>query len=179
EPITILGTVTTTSYWLQEFQKDGTVTGLLEGKFVKDKFAGTWYSTSSATDLSFDFTEKDTVLNGIDTAFAAMDIAGKYFFKEGNDREGGMNVRLLNSNLLSFDISSVTGPPSYNVANVAADSLTILGNKIIYKSPELETCKFSIKFYKDFAVIDYIDNQFNCCFGLNASIDGIFLKIKP
>ncbi len=48
----------------------------------------------------------------------------------------------------------------------------------IYKIPDTDSCEFEVKFYKRFVIIRYTKGFCDRQFGMNATIDGIFLKTQ-
>lgn len=81
---------------------------------------------------------------------------------------------------ISFDISSVTSDPSRNIASIETDTVSLYNNQFIYKIPDSDSCEFRVKFLRDFIFIDYTKGYEDCngFFGLNASVDGIFVKLQ-
>jgi hypothetical protein len=178
-PITVFGRVNEEGFKIYEFQKDGHITGTFIGRLQGEKFKGDWYNPSTDKTLSFQFITKDTILNSVDTILQPTNISGKYSYQFGQKGyQGGIDIVGISKRLASFDISCVTSAPAFNVANVTADSIRIVNNTINYKDPESDNCQFKIRIFKDFLIIDYIDNKYDCGFGMNATVEGIFVKLK-
>jgi len=178
-PITVIGRINEEGFKIYEFQKDGHITGTFMGSLQGNKFKGDWYDPSTGKKLSFQFISKDTIINSVDTILQPTNIAGEYSYQFGQKGyQGGIDIVGINKKLASFDISCVTAAPAFNVANVTADSIRILNNIIIYKDPESENCQFKIRVFKGFLIIDYINNKYDCGFGMNATVEGIFVKLK-
>ena len=75
-----------------------------------------------------------------------------------------------------FGITSVTGEPARNLAQIDDDTISLTSTRFIYKVPDTNDCEFEVRFYKGFAFIRYTKGFCDGQFGMNATIDGIFLK---
>jgi hypothetical protein len=86
--------------------------------------------------------------------------------------------KVVNNNI-DFSILSLTnverGP---NIAEVEKDTITLIGTSFVYKIPNSDSCEFKVVFYNGFVYINYTKGYCESQFGLNASIDGIYLKTK-
>jgi hypothetical protein len=80
---------------------------------------------------------------------------------------------------IAFHILSLTnlerGP---NVAEVEKDTVALRGNSFTCMIPGSDNCEIKVFFYKDFVYIQYTRGYCEGQFGLNATIDGIFVKTK-
>ena len=179
-PITILGSVKEHNrVEFSEFQKNGLITGTFSGKLSNDSCTGTWSSPKSGRDFPFELVFKDTTLANADTSFIPASIPGEYAYKFGDKGPGGgITIKEISHELYSFEINCVTGAPGYNVAELTADSIRFSDNAVVYSMPHADKCQFSIKVFKGFLIIDYLNENYDCGFGLNASVDGVFLKTK-
>ncbi|MDB5223270.1 MAG: hypothetical protein JWN83_1937 [Chitinophagaceae bacterium] len=181
-PIRILGNIPKEGdIRICEYQRDGTITGVFNFSKLDSAFEGIWASTKNQKELKFKLSAKDTLLTNIDTSFQPKDIAGNYSYAYGEKGyQGGLNVTKITDDKISFDISSVTSDPSRNIASIDTDTVAIYNNQFIYKIPNSDSCEFRVKFLRDFIFIDYTKGYGDCdgFFGLNASVDGIFIKVK-
>ena len=78
---------------------------------------------------------------------------------------------------VEFTFNCITGGPGYNMAMVEKSTATVSGGELTYKLPEF-ACKFKIRFYDGFATVRFLDEQYDCGFGHNATIEGEFVKLK-
>lgn len=177
KPILIIGQVTASEIRINEFKRDGDITGTFYGMLDKKSFHGTWWNVAADEELVFDLKAKDTLLNAIDTSLQAKEIAGTYSYAFApNGFQGAMNVNEVSGDIYSFEISSVTPNPSRNIASVETDTVVVSNNTFDYLLKQSHNCEFKVRFYNGFAVITYIDENFDCEFGLNATVEGIYLK---
>jgi hypothetical protein len=176
-PIMVLGTISKAEITIKEFQKNGDITGLFEGRISSDGFTGTWWGMDTDEEFPFVLKAKDTLLNAIDTSFAATDIAGIYTYAyQHMGPSGGMSVDEVSGDIFSFDISCVGPYPGHNIAMVETDTLAIINNAFTYEVKDAPSCEFRVRFFEGFAVVDYVNDRYDCAFGLNATVQGIFLK---
>lgn len=176
-PILILGTVSTSEITIKEFKNNGDITGLFEGRIDEKGFHGTWWGVVSEQELVFDLKGKDTVLNAIDTSLVATNIPGIYTYDYTlMGPKGGMNVDEISGDIFSFDMSCVGPYPGHHIAMVETDTVVISNNHFNYEVKDAPSCEFKVRFFKDFAVVNYVNDKYDCAFGLNATVEGIFLK---
>jgi hypothetical protein len=180
-PIKLLGTVEDDkSYRLLEFDKTGNITGVIEGKPAEKSFNGLWVSPKTKKELSMSLSITDTSVSTADIKPDENQIFGSYHYQYGeNGYNGDFDINNIGSNKIDFHILSLTnverGP---NIAEVEKDTLTMTGNSFIYKIPDSDSCEFKVTFYKGFVYINYTKGYCASQFGLNATIDGIYLKTK-
>lgn len=178
-PIEIRGIVSEDGIRIHEFEKDGNVTGTFMGKLTDDSFTGTWYGSKRDNEFTFQLQVKDTTLSTIDSSFEPLGLSGAYRYQFGNDgAQGSVHIDELANNAYSASISCVTSGPAYNLADLKIDSFVFANNSYNYKMAETDNCSFRIRIFKDFLVINYIGNQYDCGFGNNAFVEGVFLKTK-
>ena len=181
QPITLLGTIEDDkSYRLLEFDKTGNITGVIEGKPADKSFDGLWVSPKTSKQLSMKLSLKDTLINSPDIKADESQIFGNYHYQFGDKGyNGDFDINKIAGNKIDFNILSLTniekGP---NIAEVEKDTITMTGNSFIYKIPESDNCEFKTTFYKDFVFICYTKGYCSGQFGLNATIDCIYLKTK-
>jgi hypothetical protein len=180
-PITLLGTIEEDkSYRLLEFNNAGNITGVIEGKPTEKNFDGLWVSPKSKKELAMKLFSKDTLINSSDIKPDESQIFGNYHYQYGDKGyNGDLDINKIGSNKIDFKILSLTnverGP---NIAEVEKDTIPMTENSFIYKIPESDSCEFKVTFYKGFVYINYTKGYCESQFGLNATIDGIYLKTK-
>ena len=177
KPIQICGTIKEDkSFDLYEFEKNGNVTGTISCTATDEKLTGSWYAGRSGKEYKLNLVKKDTL---IETKPFTTDISGYYRYQYGEDGyQGDFDVKKIGNNKIAFGISSVTGEPGRNLAEVSTDTIQMTGNSFIYKIPETENCEFKVTFYRTFLKVDYTkglcqDGQF----GFNATVEGIYFKV--
>lgn len=179
-PIKLLGTIEEDKgYRLLEFENDGNISGIITGNPEKQVFNGSWFSPKSRKELKLKLALKDTSIESADFAPNYKDIFGTYHYQYSEEGySGDFEIKKLNHNKVAFNIISVTGAPGYNVAEVPNDTIQMTGNNFIYKLPDTDSCEFKVTFYKDFLFINYTKGYCIGQFGMNATVDGIFLKVQ-
>jgi len=180
-PIKLLGTIEDDkTYRLLEFDNSANITGVIEGKPTGKLFNGLWVSPKTKKELAMILSQKDTVLVSPDLRPSNAQIFGNYHYQYGETGyNGDLDIGKVGKNKIDFNILSLTnverGP---NIAEVEKDTITMTGNSFVYKIPDSDSCEFKVTFYKDFAYINYTKGYCESQFGLNAGIDGIYLKTK-
>lgn len=180
-PIKLLGTIEEDkSYRLLEFDNTGNITGIIEGNLSAKRFNGSWISPRTKRELIMRLTFKDTLINCLDIKPDESQIFGNYHYQYGeNGYNGDFDISKVGKDKIHFHILSLTnvdrGP---NIAEVEKDTIEIKGNNFIYRIPGSDSCEFKTTFYKGFIYINYTKSYCESQFGLNATIDGIYLKIK-
>ena len=178
--IKLLGTIEADkSYRLLEFLPDGNITGIITGKPEKQIFSGEWFSPKTRKEFQLNLKTKDTTLGTSEILPISNEIFGNYHYQYSEDGyQGDFEINKLNDNKIAFSIFSVTGAPGHNIAEVPTDTIQMNGNNFVYKIPETDSCEFRVTFYKDFLTVAYTKGYCAGQFGWNATIDGIFLKVK-
>ena len=180
-PITLLGTIEENkSYRLLEFDKAGNITGIIEGKPTEKNFTGTWVSPKTKKELTITLSPKDTLIGSPNVKPDESQIFGNYHYQYGeNGYNGDFDINKIGNNKIDFSILSLTnverGP---NIAEVEKDTITMTGDNFIYKIPDSDNCEFKVTFYRSFVYINYTRGYCESQFGLNATIDGIYVKTK-
>lgn len=177
QPITVAGTIAKdNTITLYEFTKNGTITGTYEGKMKSHTFAGIWTAPGSGRELPYTLATKDTSFTPGSTALTPTTLSGKYAYRFGkNGASGEVHIRQIKLGTFSIDINCVTASPQNNIAEVETFKARMVNDAIIFKVPDTE-CKFRIRHYQNFIVIDRLSGPLNCGFGLNATIAGLFIK---
>jgi hypothetical protein len=180
-PIRLLGTIEEDkNYRLLEFDKTGNITGIITGLPTDKVFKGSWYSPRTSKELAMTLSLMDTIIQSPDIKPINNQIFGNYHYQYGeNGFNGDFEINRVGNDKVDFNILSLTnverGP---NIAEVEKDTIALKGNSFIYKIPDSDSCEFKTTFYKDFVYINYTKGYCSGQFGLNATIDGIYLKTK-
>lgn len=179
-PIKLFGTIEEDkNYRLLEFDKTGNITGIITGLPSGKIFNGSWFSPKTRKELSLNLTSKDTVINSPTLATELQNIFGHYHYQYSEaGYQGDFEISKLPDNKAVFGITSVTGEPARNVAQIDDDTIKLNNTFFTYKVPDTDSCEFEVKFYKGLALIRYTKGYCDSQFGMNATIDGIFLKIE-
>jgi hypothetical protein len=180
-PIALLGTIEEDkNYRLLEFDSTGNITGVIDGKPSGKIFNGSWVSPKTRKELTMNLSSKDTLLRSPDNKPVEGQVLGNYHYRYGEKGyTGNFEINRVADNKIDFSILSLTNPErGYNIAEVQKDTIAMTGNNFIYKIPGSEKCEFKVSFYKEFLYINYTKGYCESQFGLNATIDGIYLKVK-
>ena len=180
QPITLLGTIEgDKSYRLLEFEKSGNIAGIITGLPTGDTFNGSWFSPKTRKELTLNLTKKGTVINSLTSDSELQDIFEHYHYQFSEaGYQGDFQITKLPDSKAIFGITSVTGEPARNVAQIDDDTIKLNTTHFIYKMVDTDNCEFEVKFYKGFAYIRYTKGFCDGQFGMNATIDGIFLKTE-
>lgn len=180
KPIKLLGTIEEDkSYRLLEFEKDGNISGIITGNPGPRVFDGIWFSPKTRQELQLKLSTKDTLIETSNDQAESKEIYGSYHYQYSEEGyQGDFEINKLRDNKVEFNILSVTGAPGRNIAEVPTDTIQMTGNMFTYKIPDTDSCEFKVTFFKGFLVVNYTKGYCSGQFGLNASIDGIFLKVR-
>ncbi len=177
KPISVCGNIKDDgSYDLYEYEKNGNVTGTIACKVTDQNLTGSWYAGRTGKEYKLNLSKKDTI---IEIWPFTNDISGSYHYQYGEDGyQGDFDVKKIGNNKIEFGVSSLTGEPGRNLADVPTDTIEIKGNTFIYKIPETEDCEFKVTFYRTFLKVDYTKGPcLNGPFGFNATVEGIYFKL--
>ena len=179
-PITILGTIEDDhSYRILEFEKSGNITGIITGKPTDGTFTGSWFSPKTKKELVLNLVKKDTAVISKHTEAKLDDIFGHYHYQYGDaGYQGDLEIKKLPDSKAVFGITSVTGEPARNLAQIDEDTISLKTTGFTYKLSDAEDCEFRVKFYKGFAVVQYTQGACSGQFGMNATVEGIYVKAK-
>lgn len=178
KPIKLRGILTKEDgYRLLEFESSGNVTGIITGNFKDSSFSGDWLSPKTRKELSLVLKLKSSFVAPKAVTSIPKVYDGTYRYGYSKDGpQGYLAVKRINANTAQIEFQNHTAAPAYNQATVDSVKVPINNNQIIYK---LETnCVFRIRFYNDIAVVDYVNEQYECGFGMNATVDGVYLRGK-
>ena len=179
KPIKIIGNLLPSMCMFSEFAPDGLITGIWSGKLSANSFTGTWYSSRSDKVHEFNLRPKDTTINK-NSAFVPDRLEGTYSYQyPGEGGSGEFAVKQLDAGHLFFSANCVTGAPAHNMAEMD-DTLKLVNNVATLSKHDSDyNCEFTVKFFKDFLVIQTKEGAAECQFGHNAGVDGVYIKSSP
>ncbi|WPO79635.1 hypothetical protein [Flavobacterium sp. KACC 22761] len=177
-PIKVIGTVEDDkSYRILEFEKSGNISGIITGKPTETEFVGDWFSPKSRKSLSLKLAnpiKKQKMLS--QNAFITT--ADYHYGYSEKGSQGDFQIEKLKNGKFRFSIFSVTSDPARNIANIDETEVNITRNSFVYSLPEEKRNQFKVTFYPEFEVVKYTKGDFEGQFGHNATIEGIYLKVK-
>ncbi|WP_250255227.1 hypothetical protein [Chryseobacterium sp. Marseille-Q3244] len=179
-PITLVGTIDSdNNYRILEFEKSGNITGVITGKPTESGFKGSWFSPKTRKELTLTLMKKDTALVSKRIETNVEDLFGRYHYQYSEaGYQGDLEIKRLPDSKAVFGITSVTGEPARNLAQIDDDTISLKTTNFTYKLADADDCEFGVRFYKGFAVVQYTQGVCSGQFGMNATIDGIYLKTK-
>ncbi|OCA71848.1 hypothetical protein BBH99_13690 [Chryseobacterium contaminans] len=179
-PITLVGTTDSdNNYRILEFEKSGNITGVITGKPAEGIFKGSWFSPKTRKELTLNLVKKDTVLPSKKIETKLDDVFGHYHYQYSEaGYQGDLVIRKFPDSKAVFGITSVTGDPARNLAQIDDDTIDLKTTNFTYKLADTDDCEFNVKFYKGFAVVQYTQGVCSGQFGMNATIEGIYMKTK-
>ncbi len=179
-PIKLLGTIEKDkTFRLLEFERSGNITGIISGNPTDNSFSGTWFSPKSRKELALSLVKKDTTILSAPISIEVKDLFGSYHYQYSEaGHQGDLDIKRLTDSTIVFGITSVTGEPARNVAQVDNDTIKLKSTRFTYKLPDTDDCEFQLTFYKNFVRIKYTTGTCEGQFGNNATVEGIFLKTK-
>jgi hypothetical protein len=176
KPIIVLGTWNEDgTFFLREYQPDGSVSGILSGNAGDGKMVGTWSSPTSEKELKLALNQEGDVAADTKWPFEAKNIGGEYSYSYGEDGGAGSLSASVVGQKVKFSINCVTGAPAFRIADVEESEGELVNNEVRYKMPDFD-CEFVIQFFDGFAAISHIDEKYDCGFGMGAGIEGMYLK---
>lgn len=123
-------------------------------------------------------TGKDTALTATDLLADEEDRYGLYHYQYSEEgSQGSLQVEKLGKDKIAFSIFSVTSAPARNIADVQKDTVSLTGNSFVYTIPGSDSCAFKVSFYKGFVQVNYTKGYCSGQFGMNATVDGVFVKV--
>jgi hypothetical protein len=182
KPIMVLGYFSGDgNFFLREYQPDGLVTGVLSGSSKNGKLEGSWYSKGKELKLSM--TTQTASKSAVWPYNLKGSIAGEYAYHypdEGEDPGAAGNLTVkVKGDQVTFAFDCITGPPGYHMATMEETEATLEdGNLIRYSNSEYGECAFEIRFYQGFASVTHVDEKYDCGFGMNAGVEGDYVKIR-
>ena len=176
-PITVVGSLTEGTIFLHELMRDGTVTGIYSLEPKGSGWQGTWRAPKRDT--------KELVVSLKETAKISAapkplpTLTGTYAYSFGDEAGSGeLKVMQESPTKITIVVDAVTGAPSYNMATIEKTTLTLKGNKAVYKNDDFGTCKLLFTFGENTVRVDYVEGAYECGFGHNASASGSFVRIN-
>ncbi|GAB2777669.1 hypothetical protein GCM10027275_21060 [Rhabdobacter roseus] len=178
-PIRIIGTTDEGGdFRLMEFDKTGNITGILTGTSSGEVFTGHWFSPKTRKEWTLTMSKVDTLIRAERIETSVENITGAYHYQYTEaGRQGDLDIAQVSPGHMSFGIFSVTEDPARNMAQIETDTVRA-ATDFIYKVPESDDCAFRIRFFKEFAFVNYTKGYCEGMFGHNATIDGVFYKVK-
>ena len=194
QPIALLGQVNWDDGRLEfnEVLPNGVVSGIMLGVIRGNSFSGTWiapaktvergsrYETIDGKSYPLRLTRVDNSGIGFSRYFSWFydqnPIAGEYRYSWGDNRaEGKMRVTATGRGSIEYEINTHVGAPSFNMADVGPETVTLEKNRVVVELAD--NCAFEILLFNGFAAIRHIDDKI-CWgyFGMNANVDGLYLK---
>jgi hypothetical protein len=167
------------SYYLREYDKKGNITGVFTIIYDGKSLSGDWFSPQSDKEFKIVASEKGETGSGIlNDKMIAYD--GVYRYSYGEEGPNGyLEVSHLDGDSINIEFSNTTRAPAYNMADMEAH-VELNGNKAVYKMHDGDyvDCEFEMIFYKDFVFVQYLNDKFECGFGHNAHVSGIYFKLE-
>lgn len=176
-PITVVGSLVEGNLFLHELMPDGTVTGIYSLEPKGKDWAGTWTAPKrNAKELAVVL--KETAKIPTPTK-PLPNLTGTYAYSFGEEGgSGSLKVVQINPTKITISVDAVTGAPAYNMATIGKTTLTLKGNKAVYKNEEFGACKLLFTFGENTVRVDYLDGAYECGFGHNASASGSYVRIN-
>lgn len=181
KPIKIIGKLDKGNhYHLEEFEKDGNISGIIDAVLNDGKLEGSWSSTKNenvyplALNVKADINSKPEIFS----PSPAGHFEGTYTYQYGTEGyQGSITIKKIKDQMYSYDIGSVTRAPGRNIAD-ASGEVMIKNNQFTIEVNK--SCSFHAEFYNGFLMIATGNRErtAGCEFGLNATLDGTFLKVK-
>ncbi|MBO2011064.1 hypothetical protein [Hymenobacter negativus] len=179
-PIRLRGTIAEDhTYHLLEFDKKGTITGILIGRPAGQAFIGQWYSPTTERELALRLVKKEARVASVPMRVNAAQLYGSYTYRYGAaGRQGTFSMAKVAAGKASFELMAVTATPAHHYAEVPLDTISLTGPAFTYALPDAPNCAFQVRFYHDFVVISYTKGECASQFGHNATVEGVYLKTE-
>jgi hypothetical protein len=179
-PIRLRGTIEADhTYHLLEFDKAGTVTGIIIGRPAGRAFTGRWYSPTTDQEYSLQLVKKEARVASVPIRANQGQLFGSYTYRYGAaGRQGTFTLTRLAAGKASFELVAVTSAPARSIADVPLDTIPLTGSAFTYALPDAPDCAFQVRFYHDFMVVRYTKGDCTSQFGHNATAEGVYLKTE-
>ncbi len=169
-------------FYLSEFQEDGKISGVIRGDKKENNFKAEWIKPYNPTSYKLKLTQKDSLIATPIIETISANYAGEYYYQFGEKGPlGEWKVRVLGNDKLEVQAFSVTSAPARNMAEIKKDTVKLQGNSFAYSVKSGPDCAIDIQafFFKNFMLV-YYTNENPCpyYFGHNATLEGVFYKIK-
>lgn len=179
KPIQLIGTKGNDSNTrrLLEIWPDGNITGVWDLKLHPVAAEGTWVAPKTGKEFNASLMHIDTAVT-IKAIDSMGDVSGEYKYRYFDDGGWGNMTAKQQGNSVVVSFENITRAPANNFAIVDKVTLPLHNKVAIYSSSEYGECAFRIRFFKGFAVVDYIDDKYECGFGNGATVNGIYVKAE-
>lgn len=177
DSIRIIGHTRDSLARILEVWPDGHVSGIWNMELHASSAEGTWYAPGTGKEYNASLMHIDTAVT-IQDIKAEDELTGRYEYSYGDNGARGILKVLQQGDTVTIGFDNVTGAPARNLAVLDATPLPLKGNEAVYSVNDYGNCSVRIRFYHNFAVVNYIDNRNRCGFGHNATVDGIYFKIE-
>ena len=177
DSIRIIGHTKDSIARIVEVWPDGHVSGIWNMELHASSAEGTWYAPGTGKGYNASLMHIDTSVT-IQDIRAEDELTGRYEYNYGDKGARGVLKVLQQGDTVTVGFDNVTAAPARNLAVLDAIPLHLNGNEAVYSVTDYGNCAVRIRFYKNFVVVNYIDNQDKCGFGHNATVDGTYMKMK-
>lgn len=192
-PIMVIGNVMQypfdeADYHLNEYQSDGTITGTILIQREEGMLKGTWTNPQTQkemtlTDLTVSQQQPEWFLESLLTPEDPGDIGHEYVFnqwspKYSENMGGNICFRAAGKNKVHFECTNAYN----NIAEGKSEAgrpAVLDGNEFEYR--DVNECGYAFRatFFTRFVVLQTISGEASTrCFGMNASFDGVYIKVK-
>ncbi len=192
-PIMVIGSVmqypdNEASYFLSEYQSDGSITGTISIQLEKGKLHGTWTNpktqkTMALAGVSVSRQTPEWFTESLLVPEDASNIGREYSYEQWspkyNENMGGtISFRAAGKNKVHFECMNAFN----NIAEGSSEEgrpAVLDGN--VFEYYEVNECHYAFRatFFRRFVVLESISGgESTRCFGMNASFDGVYVKVK-
>ena len=193
KPIRIIGEIQANNYYrILEFDKNALITGIWTLKIKGNSCTGTWFAPPKSgwydPDNNKEFTVKATPSDSLIPEWNLSPNPNKLFgryeynYTKENGNVGHFTLNKLTDNRADFEILGISSAPGFNIASIEETDVDFEGGKdtqFLFKLSDSKDCDFKVIFYNDFATVRYTNGYCQTgYFGHNATVEGLFLKMK-
>ena len=192
-PIMVIGSVMNypdneAVYYLNEYQSDGTITGTISIQRENGKLHGTWTNPKTQKEftlagLTVSRQQPEWFTEPLLTPEDPGDIGHEYVFEQWSPKYdanmgGTITFRAAGKNKVHFECMNALN----NIAEGKSEAgrpAVLDGNKFEYR--EVNECHYAFRatFFRRFVVLETISGgESTRCFGMGASFDGVYIKVK-
>jgi len=177
QAIRLIGTIKDKQYRIVEIWPDGKITGIWSLEPHRVGIEGSWISPETGKEFNASMMHIDTAIE-IPVIEVKGDVSGEYAYRYTEDGGWGSMMAKQHGGEVTIRFDNISQAPANNLAILDAVTLPLKDNIAIYRSSVFGDCAFRIRFFNDFVVVDYLDNQYDCGFGNGAGVDGVYIKVK-
>lgn len=193
DPIMVIGSVmhypgNEAVYYLKEYQSDGTVTGTISIQSEKGKQQGTWTNPKTQkemtlTGLTVSSQQPEWFTESLLTPEDPGSIGREYSFEQWSPRYrenmgGVITFRAAGKNKVHFECMNAYN----NIAEGKSEEgrpAILEGNVFEYRNVNECDYAFRATFFRRFVVLESLSGgETTRCFGMGASFDGVYIKVK-